>query len=762
MGEEISEVDVLDRLEELKELHEDMVEAAQEATEQAEEKSAETQERDLDLLEQKRESLSEKLEAVTREIPDPSAELSQFLDDLAQDVSKAEGQDRKLDNVNEAREWTNEQGVVADELQMQIEAQEGKIEDMRQRGRQAADELSQREVDKARQEHEAQADSREAEPDPEEFRDQGAEEVEGDDGEGDREGEEGKDDIEEGMDEEREREKEEEEDEKEKEKDEDEEEKKKEEEDNWDKWAKAFLLLLLLFGGAFISGNAIGPSDAMAPGCSYMPPQYIRENAALDIGTLGRMLVPPSTKGGIPMPWNTKHGSCTGYTCTMCAFEHQDEQHQGLIYANLQQGASPCQPASDPPTMAYHLAGGCRLMDTAETCGQWTPVPQGTSVCQWTGTDCVPHHDTSLPAAPCKETPSICQHCLGCRADALQNPTACNVYPYSQSPTCTFQDGSCQPNAACSGCPTQADDFTFPSDCRSSNKTTLAPQALYVARQLQFACLNHHSEYDSSGMERCSAGYLQQQCQQNTSEESCRRRPMPLQCTWLPAPTPLPACHQAEPGLPCPDRCRRAEDGNCTPITGQCNWDAATNSDPQWMTPKYAFFGNMVPRQPGGPLPPSPTRTPGTTSTTILPSVVAISSASGCTAQGGLWKTPDKAVEGQPSTGFGWACAKLPTRADDRVTLQPRLVDPTDCFALPGNMAWIPVYYNPCNSCVNLQAIQNLPDAGTSPHSSSWPDQIKDWLQSLGMYAYLLGLAAVLALCCIFLGCGRDAIKGGH
>ena len=64
------------------------------------------------------------------------------------------------------------------------------------------------------------------------------------------------------------------------------------------------------------------------------------------------------------------------------------------------------------------------------------------------------------------------------------------------------------------------------------------------------------------------------------------------------------------------------------------------------------------------------------------------------------------------------------------------MVDEKDCAALGATSMWVPVYFNPCSSCVNLDTLKGLPD-----RSHSQP-----WFKSLGMYLYLLIGAAALAL----------------
>jgi hypothetical protein len=97
-----------------------------------------------------------------------------------------------------------------------------------------------------------------------------------------------------------------------------------------------------------------------------------------------------------------------------------------------------------------------------------------------------------------------------------------------------------------------------------------------------------------------------------------------------------------------------------------------------------------------------------------------------------MWQTPKPA-----DTGFGWACVNVKGVAGANTLLRPRhIVDYTDCVGNNENHKWLPVYYNPCSSCVNLKTLM-LPPL-PPPHSAKW------W-QKLLQYGYLGLVAAVIA-----------------
>jgi hypothetical protein len=532
---------------------------------------------------------------------------------------------------------------------------------------------------------------------------------------------------------------------------EEEKEKKKDEGSN----AKALLLLLLLLGGAFIGGDVVGPGSQLAPGCSFIPPKDIRPGEALDLATYGQVLVPPGTIDGIPAPWQTNHSGCTGRTCTFCGFAVQGG---GVVFPILEtsgRSRADILATGQPAVCPLDQLGGCHTMRNKQDCDKWTPNPravgesaldlmrrlggglgdqernrealeqQGMSLCQWESESCSPR----LPGCtPCTLTPKSCQDCLVC--SRLSKVDSCNTYPSSATPTCAWENEACAPNNACTHCPAAAADFTLPtSACRTCGKRIQLPtQGIGLAqpRELQYACLNHNSKVGPGGIPRCSVTYLQQQCETNTTADACHYQK--YQCSWTSAATPLPVCATSKaPGTPCALGCRSTpDDTSCVPIPGQCNWNT-TNSPPQWMTPDYAFFGNMVPWATASP-----------TAVGVDPLVYGVSTAVGCNRLGGVWQTPKPA-----DAGFGWACVKMATGPDGTNTLLgPRhIVDYTDCVTTPGGGSndghqWLPVYYNPCSSCVNLKTLL-LPPLPPS-HSATW------W-QKLLQYGYLAMVAAVVA-----------------
>ena len=507
-------------------------------------------------------------------------------------------------------------------------------------------------------------------------------------------------------------------------KEEKEEEKKKKKKKRDTSWAKALLLLMLMFGAAFIGGNVPGPGSQLAPGCSYYLPGFIRAGKPLDLAAYGRVLIPMGTVGGIPAPWNTNHNGCTGYTCTFCAFA---TPQGGVVY-----------PSSPPSklTCPWQQLDGCRTMQDARDCGKWTPTPEAPSLCQWDGQSCAPRQPG---CQPCALTPSSCKPCLTC--GKMPSAASCNTNPSSARPVCTWTGTTCRPTQACQSCPTTVADFIQPnSPCRTCNRSIALPTegvGLAQQRELQYACLNHDSKYTPEGIPRCSTTFLQQQCNQHHTAETCQQGLMQYQCKWTPASTPLPSCAPTKArGTPCAFGCRASpDDTSCSPITGQCNWNTA-NSHPQWMKPDYAFYGNMVPWA---------TSSPTATAATVDPYVAEVRHAQGCHSLGGQWQPPET-----PDAGFGWACvSKAP---DGTTTVLKTVMDYDDCMAAGGEMNdgiyWWPVYYNPCSNCVNLQTLM-LPQVPSS-RSSAWWQTIVQVLQSFYLVFIAVAVAAVLVCLTLF------------